>query len=227
MILSFLLTYYRRLIFRNRKLSLYTLITVITYLVVLCLFCFTKYIEEDSYYFHRLFLLSYLFHFFYNHLYYGLGWESSFSFFLIFHMRMRNIMILYLAVNITLAICSLIILKIMDSISLLTLDYSSFNLLIVFLLIPNLLFFLVFPTLSTYIDLFDNRRGLIVHKFYAFPILIITISIPVGVQYLWLNISYGPTIAIAFTLLLMLFVFWKFKNIQMFWENSLLRLKPE
>ncbi len=225
--ISILLSYYKRLLFRNPKLYFYFVTSFIVYFIVLSLFVFLQAAEASYFYFHSILSFSYLFQFFYNHLYYGLGWESSFRHFVIFHIKIKNVIYMYIFLNILYFIFSLLFINIVALTSWLTITYSIFNIIIVYLIIPNLLFVFAFPLLTIYINLFDSKKGLVVQKFYAYALLVITIALPAMLQYVWSKFSYGPELVCSLTMLLILIVVIKFSWIVKFWERRLLQLKLE
>lgn len=225
--ISILLSYYKRLLFRNPKLYFYFILTFIVYFIVLGMYVILQAVETPPFYIYRIVMFSYLFHFFYNHLYYGLGWESSFRHFVIFHIKIKNIICMYIFLNFLYFVVSFIFIKIAALTSWLTITYSIFNIIIIYLIIPNMLFVFVFPLLSIYIDLFDNKKGLVVQKFYAYFLLIFTIAFPAMLQHLWSNFSYGPELVCALTIPLILIVIIKFSWVVKFWERRLLKLEIE
>lgn len=225
--ISILFSYYKKLLFRNAKLNFYFITTFVVYIILLSLFAYLQALEAPHFYFHRILIFSYLFQFFYNHLYYGLGWESSFKHFVTFHMKMKNIIYMYVFYNFLYFSFSLVFIKIIALTSFITLTYSIFNIIIIYLFIPNLLFVFVFPLLTIYVDLFNNKKGLVIHKFYAFPILIFTITFPAILQHLWSNFSYGPIWISSITILGVLIVIIKFSMLVKFWERRLLQLSLE
>lgn len=192
--------------------------------MVLGLYILTEFIELPHFYFHRLLIFSYMFQFFYNHLYFGLGWESSFRHFVIFHMKTKNIIFMYVFLNVLYFIFSFVLIELTLLIPWVKIPYSSLNIAIVYLIVPNLLFVFIFPLLTIHIDLFNNKRGLVIHKFYGFPLVIVTIAIPALLQYFWSNYSFGPVLACTFTLGLILIIFTRFSWVVRHWEKQLLNL---
>lgn len=225
--ISILLSYYKRLLLRNPKLYGYFIITIIVYFIAVGLFVFLQSIEASPFNLHRMLIFSYLFQFFYNHSYYGLGWESSFKHFVIFHMKIKNIIFMYIFLNFLYFIFSFIFLKILAIASWLLIKHSIINIIIVYLIIPNLLFVFVFPFLTISINLFDSKKGLVIHKFYGFPLLIFAIALPAILQYVWSNFPYGPELVCAVTAFLMLFVIIRFHWVVKFWETRLLKIQLE
>lgn len=222
----FLLIYYWRLLTRNPKPFFYFCTSLIVHLVLLggLIFLQTK---APSFYFHRILIFSYLFQFFYNHLYYGLGWESSFRYFVFFQLKLRNTIYLYLFVNMLGFIYSYTLFKVLGLIGLLSIEYDFINIFAIYFLVPNLLFVFVFPALTIYIDLFNTKAGLVIHKYYAFPLLLLAIGIPALLQHLWSNYSYGPGIVLIFSILLTVTVVSRFSKIVSYWERRLLQTKVE
>jgi hypothetical protein len=184
-------------------------------------------INEPHFYFHELLSISYLFQFFYNHLYYGLGWESSFRYFVIYHLKVKNILYLYIFMNFLCFIFSVILLKLVSFTIWPIISFDILNIVIVYLVIPNLLFVFIFPLLTTYMDLFSSKGGLVINKFYAYLLLVIAIIIPALLQYLWLNFTYSPELITISAIILCAIVVFKFQQIVIFWENRLLQTNPE
>lgn len=223
--LSILVPYYKNLVLRNSKLNFYFITTFIIFLVVLLMYIFLQKQQWNNFYIHKLLIFSYLFNFFYNHLYYGLGWESSFRHFVVFHFKIKNIIYMYVFLNIVYSIFSFVIIKLLSVSGWLVLDFGNINILVIYIIFPNTLFLLIFPLLTIYVNLFNNERGFVIHKFYGFPLLILTIAMPSALQYIWLNTEYGAEIVSLLTILLVLFVIMKFQKIIKMWEGSLLNLK--
>jgi hypothetical protein len=222
--ISFLLLYYWRLLTRNPKPFFYFCTSIIVHLVLLASLIFLQK-KTPNFYIHRILIFSYLFQFFYNHLYYGLGWESSFRYFVLFQLKLRNVIYLYVFLNTLCFIYSFTLIKASEFIGFLPIEYSLFNFLIIYFLIPNLLFVFVFPALTIYIDLFSIKGGLVIHKYYAFPLLMLIVAIPALLQHLWSNYSYGPEIVLSISSLLAVAVVGRFSSIVSYWEKRLLQIK--
>lgn len=222
--ISFLLLYYWRLLTRNPKPFFYFCTSLIVHLVLLGALIFLQ-TKAPDFYFHRVLIFSYLFQFFYNHLYYGLGWESSFRYFVLFQLKLRNAIYLYVFLNTLCFIYSFILIKVSGLIGMLPMEYNLLNIFAIYFLVPNLLFVFVFPALTIYIDLFSAKGGLVIHKYYAFPLLLLAIGIPALLQHLWSNYSYGPGIVLSFAILLAVTVISRFSKIVSYWEGKLLQIK--
>ncbi len=222
--ISFLLLYYWRLLTRNPKPFFYFCTSLIVHLVLLGSLIFLQ-TKAPNFYIHRILIFSYLFQFFYNHLYYGLGWESSFRYFALFQLKLRNVIYLYVFLNTLCFIYSFILIRVSGFIGFLPIEYSLLNFLIIYFLIPNLLFVFVFPTLTIYIDLFSTKGGLVIHKYYAFPLLMLIFGFPALLQHLWSNYFYGPWIVLGIAFLLLVTVIGKFSNIVGYWEKRLLQIR--
>ncbi|ELR69718.1 hypothetical protein C900_04695 [Fulvivirga imtechensis AK7] len=222
-----LLSYYKRLIFRNPKLYFYFITSFIVYFIVVGMLIFLQTVETLNLYFHRLLIFSYIFQFYYNHLYYGLGWESSFRHFVAFQIRMKNIIYMYIFLNLSYFVFSFILIKAVSLTPWLIVDYSIFNIIILYFIIPNLLFLIVFPLLTIYVDLFNSKKGLVIHKFYGFPLLVLTIAFPAMFQYLWSNFSVGPELISCLSIVFTIIVISRFSRIVKFWEDRLLQIKAE
>ena len=227
MMISTLLSYYWRFLVRNPKPYFYFITSLIVYFLLMGILVFLQSINEPSFYRHELLSIAYLFQFFYGHLYYGLGWESSFRYFEVYHIKMKNILYLYIFMNLLCFIFSFVIMKLVSLTTWLTISYSVFNIIIVYLLIPNLLFVFIFPLLTIHIDLFSSKGGLVIHNYFVFLLYVLVIAIPAMLQYLWLNFFYGPELIASLTVLLALIVTIRFPQIVKFWEAKLLQVKPE
>jgi hypothetical protein len=225
--ISTLFFYYFRLLSRNSKASFYFVTTFIIYVVLLGLLVFLQSIDKRHFFIHELLIFSYLFQFYYNFMYYGLGWESSFRYFVVVHLKVKNLVYMSLSINFLCFIFSFLTMNLVSLTTLLTINYSTLNILILYFFIPNLLFVFVFPLLTIHIDLFSSKGSLIIHKFYAFPLLFLTLVIPATLQYLWSNFLYGPNLVSAGAFVLTLIVLFKFSWIIKFWERKLLEIIPD
>lgn len=222
-----LLTYYKRLLRRSSKPYFYFCLSFIIHLLLIGFLIFFQFINRPYFYFYELLVTSLLFQFFYNHLYFGLGWESSFRYFILFQMKVKNIILLYISLNFFYFIYSFLLIKIVALTGWLSLDYDFLNLIIVYLLIPNTLFVFVFPLLTIYINLFDPKGGLVIHKYYAFPLFLLVIVIPSVFQYLILNYYYGSILTYTLGISLLFLVIVMFPKVIKFWEVNLMKIESE
>ena len=222
-----LLSYYKLMLVRNPKCWFYFYSSFFFQTVAIGFLAFFQSKKIPYFYFHELFIVSFLFQFFYNHFYYGLGWESSFKYFVLFHIGVKRFILVILFLNFLCFIYSIFLIEVLSVSPWVKISYDFLNTIIIYFLIPNLLFVFVFPMLTVYIDLFDAKKMLVIHKFYTFPLLAIVVAIPAVLQHAWLNFMYGPELVCCFAFFLTLVVILGFPRLIALWEGRLMEVEQD
>ena len=162
---------------------------------------------------------------FYGHLYYGLGWQSSYRSFIILYFKVENLIRLYLIHNLCFSLFALLAIYVVSKIFGFDTGLPLAGQLIIFVLFPNLLFLFVFPLLTTHIDLFTEGNKVIIHKFYAPFIAFAALIAPLGLQYVWQNLPYGEWLVSLFVSGSGALVYLKFSFIVTIWQDRLVKIK--
>lgn len=219
--------YFSRLVNRNSKPKFYFTTLFIGCIALVIILLLVKKLNNQKFYVHELLITSSCFQCFYNFFYHGLGWQSSYKQFVIHYLKLKKFIWAHIFINFLCFIFSLVLFKSIAFFTLPLINYNILNVLIVYLVIPNLLFLFIFPRLTIYINLFSNKGVLIVHRYYAFPLLGIAVAIPAILQHLWLNFTYAPELITAIAIFCGVIVALKFQQIVKFWENRLLQTNPD
>lgn len=227
MLKSYHFIYFSRLINRNSKPKFYFSTLFIGCIFLVVMLVLVKRLNNQRFYVHELLITSSCFQCFYNFFYYGLGWHSSYKYFVTHYLKLKDFIWAHTFINSLCFIFSLALLKFISYFTWPIISYSILNILIVYLVIPNLLFFFIFPRLTIYISLFSNKGLLVVHRYYAFPLLGIAVAIPAILQHLWLNFTHAPELITVTTIFCSLIVVFKFQQIVKSWENRLLQTNAE